>query len=108
MPSEIETDDVFSALSSSSRRKLLFELAVCNSDQGDQLTLQMTNDPDVLTDSCDSVELYHCHLPYLDNMGIIDWNREEDTVSEGPLFPEVWPFIALLNEHQDVVPGKWP
>lgn len=108
MPSEIDTDDVFSALSSSSRRKLLFELAVCNSDQGKQLTLQMRSDPDVPADSSEYVELYHCHLPYLDNMGIIDWDRDADTVSEGPLFPEVWPFIALLDEYREEVPDGWP
>ncbi|ELZ08892.1 hypothetical protein C479_12229 [Halovivax asiaticus JCM 14624] len=39
------------------------------------------------------VMLHHAHLPKLEAMDYICWNREDETVSEGPAWDEIAPFV---------------
>lgn len=54
------------------------------------------------------LQLQHTHLPYLDDTGLIDWNREEGTVVRGPAFDDIEPLLRVLATHQDELPGSWP
>lgn len=51
-------------------------------------------------------ELFHNHLPKLDEAGFIDWKRERGVVRRGPRFPEIAPLIHLSNNHQGILPQR--
>ncbi|WP_238476881.1 DUF7344 domain-containing protein [Natranaeroarchaeum sulfidigenes] len=41
------------------------------------------------------IEIYHCHLPVLDENGIIHWDRETDIVESGPYFEDA---VSVLEQ----------
>lgn len=47
--------------------------------------------------------LHHNHLPKLESAGYVEWDRGSNTVSRGPNFFEVEPFVRLLNSY----PGEF-
>ena len=53
-------------------------------------------------------ELYHNHLPKLNEAGFIDWDRETDTITRGPRFEDIQPLVTLMANHQDELPEGWP
>lgn len=53
------------------------------------------------------VQLYHAHLPKLEAAGVIEWDRETETVSRGPQFSAVEPVVRLLAENEHVLPGSF-
>jgi hypothetical protein len=95
--------EALSALSNPYRRQLLVALLEHNpqdSDDRDPLDiLSGTEEPDVL-----ETELFHRHLPKLDDMGFITWNRETDQISKGPRWEEIAPLLELIYTHQDELP----
>lgn len=44
------------------------------------------------------VELFHVHLPKLEEMGLVVWNEEEWVVSRGPRFEDVRPVVTLMQD----------
>lgn len=52
-----------------------------------------------------AVELHHHHLPKLDSHGVIEWDRETRTVSRGPEFDEIRPFLELLANNSHRLPA---
>lgn len=84
------TDNVFEALSSSDRRKLLASL-IADSPPDDVAQVVATDD----------ILLYHTHLPKLDDYGLVDWDEDTQEVSKGPNFGQARPFLELLDEHDD-------
>jgi len=99
-------DDLFSALTNRYRRRLLVGLLQHDS-QSDTLELPA----DVLTtdgpSEALSIELYHVHLPMLEERELIEWERETQTVSPGPAFEEIRPLLELMDEHRDELPDDW-
>lgn len=53
------------------------------------------------------VTLRHLHLPVLEERGFVRWDRENHRVTRGPRFEELEPFLELLRELQDDLPGRW-
>lgn len=49
----------------------------------------------------------HYHLPDLESKGLIDYDREDHSVTKGPLFEEIKPLIELIDEHKDELPPDW-
>ena len=49
-------------------------------------------------------ELLHCHLPKLDDIGYVRWERESGTVTRGPAWPAIEPLLGLLLEHRTELP----
>lgn len=49
-----------------------------------------------------TIRLEHVHLPKLDDAGLIEWDRDTDTITRGPRFDEVEPVLRLLaaNQHR--------
>ncbi|WP_225308751.1 hypothetical protein [Haloarcula sp. CBA1130] len=43
-------------------------------------------------------ELYHCQLPKLAEMGLIEWDRETHWVTRGSEYERVRPLLAFLAE----------
>lgn len=52
------------------------------------------------------VQLVHCHLPKLEDADAIKWDRETQTVTRGPAFAELEPFLSLLIGNADKFPHK--
>jgi len=53
------------------------------------------------------VGLRHKHLPKLEDMGFVEWNRQDGLVTEGPQFGEVEPMLALLDGNREELPHDW-
>jgi len=50
--------------------------------------------------------MYHVHLPKLDDIGVVDWDREADTIRRGPNFAETEPILDVLGSRRDDLPGE--
>ena len=61
---------------------------------------------DVATDPL--VGLRHVHLPKLDAEGVIEWDREENRVRQGPAFEEIEPLLAALSNQSGKLRGEVP
>lgn len=53
------------------------------------------------------VGLYHKHLPVLESLGLVDWDRVAHTVSKGSDFGEIRPKLELLDEHRGRLSDGW-
>jgi hypothetical protein len=99
-------DDVFEALSDPYRRQLLVALLAHNpqddSDRDPLDTVADDIDPEVL-----EVEMVHNHLPKLEEMGFIEWDRGSDEISKGPNWGDIAPLLILIRDHQDELPDDW-
>ena len=47
------------------------------------------------------------HLPALEETGIIDWDRENDVVTRGERFGDLWPVLRLMVLHREELPEEW-
>lgn len=97
-------DEALAALANPYRRQLLLALLAENP--------QADTDPDPLdlVDSPDepdtlAVELYHTHLPRLEAMGVIEWDKEAGEISKGPDWDSVAPLLVLIDDHLDELPA---
>ena len=98
---------VLDALSDSYRRQLLVALLHHN-PQDDQ-------DPDPLdvVDASENdierlrTEIVHQHLPKLDDMGVIEWDRSTQKISRGPNWDDIAPLLQLIEDHKDELPDGW-
>lgn len=99
-------DDLFEALSNPYRRQLLVALLEHNpQDDYDRDPLDLVSDdiePDVL-----ELHLFHSHLPKLEEMDFITWDRETNEISKGPDWDEIKPLLTLIDSHQDELPDGW-
>lgn len=105
-PDRNRLDDLFDALGDSHRRRLLVALLQHNpqADTGSSADGLLSEEP---SDALE-LQLYHTHLPKLEERGYVEWDREAHTVSVGPAFDEVRPVLELLDEHSDELPVAWP
>lgn len=54
-----------------------------------------------------AVALDHNHLPKLREHDLIRWDREAGTVSAGPAFGEIEPFVDRLDGDRARLPDDW-
>jgi hypothetical protein len=99
-------DTVLDALGNPYRRQLLVALLDHNPQDDDD------RDPlDVLSDEEEAKvlesELLHAHLPKLDDMGFITWDRSTNKISKGPQWDEIAPVLKLMHDHQGELPDGW-
>lgn len=52
-------------------------------------------------------ELIHNHLPRLEELGYITWDREAGDIGRGPNWDEIEPLLRLLREHGEDLPDGW-
>lgn len=99
---EAATDDLFRALANPDRRRLLHALK--ERDQADEISV-----PEVVRGGEREVDVlrrafHHNHLPMLESLEVITWDREENTVGKGPEFGDVRPALDLMDDHRDDLP----
>jgi hypothetical protein len=95
-------NELFEILSHEYRRYVLWVLADpdrrTEDGLGTILRSEGDEEPDVL-----ELELRHNHLPKLDDYGLVDWNPSAETLTRGPRFAEIEPFLDVLDEDRDDV-----
>lgn len=98
--------DAIRVLSHRYRRELLLALLAENpqdDDNRDPLDLlDADTEPAVL-----QTELFHKHLPMLEDEGFIEWDRETGQISKGPDWATIEPLISLIDTHRDELPEGW-
>lgn len=98
-------DRALSALANKHRRRLLVALLEHNPQNDVPVTESVhagEKEFEVLRD-----EMFHIHLPKLEDAGFIRWDREAHTVSRGPQFDEIRPLLELIHDHADELPDEW-
>ena len=86
------------------RRRILFSLHQL--EGGESLHVPR----DVLEEEDDRdafvVEIAHNHLPRLDELGYVSWDREAQVVEAGEGFERIEPLLDVLTDHyEQIVPG---
>jgi hypothetical protein len=103
---EENVDEMLDALSHSYRRQLLVALLEHNpQDDDDRDPLKLLSEGEeakVL-----EMELMHVHLPKLEDMGYISWDRTTNEISKGPNWDDIAPLLKLIHDHQDELPDGW-
>ncbi|MFC7240090.1 hypothetical protein ACFQS4_18180 [Saliphagus sp. GCM10025317] len=97
-------DNVFEALSAEPRRQLIISLMDAPRDEAIPLPERAINpdapaDPDVLR-----TELFHRHLPLLDDLGFVEWESDPFVASRGPRFEEAAAVFEALQSHAAELP----
>jgi len=94
------------ALSNSYRRELLLALLEHNpQDDDDRDPLDIIDpplEPEVL-----EIELFHKHLPKLEDRGFIEWDRDTGKIAKGPDWEDIEPVLRLITNHRDELPADW-
>ena len=91
-------DTHLDALGHVDRRRLL--LALLNAEEA-ALPIELdqpeyeTADRDVL------VSFHHSHLPKLEDLGFVDADPDQHSVTRGPRFEEIKPLLEHLDTHRD-------
>lgn len=102
----IRLDLLLASLRHPARRSILLTLAAENPGEEDDFTIPDFDAGD------EDFELFRAkvryeHLPRLERAGLIEWDREADTVTRGPDFEEVRPLVTLVRDHRDELPDDW-
>ncbi|AZH26195.1 DUF7344 domain-containing protein [Haloplanus aerogenes] len=96
---------IYEALVHPYRRRLL--VAMLDADRRDAPY------PDPLEFAPDAEEerhrigMIHTHLPKLDDMGVIQWDRETEELSKGPRWDDLEPLLRWMDENRDELPEGW-
>ncbi len=96
-------DEYFKALSNVHRRRLLVALLDHNPQQDAVDVPEEVDKGDISLEAL-RLELYHSHLPRLEEAGFIRWNRDTHEVTRGPNFDEIRPLLELIRNHPDELP----
>ena len=102
--SNVSLDTVLDALANEYRRRLLTELLEHNPQ--DDMDAQLPAEVTMSNVDREQLEIHmvHTHLPKLEDMGLIEWNRETNKVQKGHVFDEVRPLLQWMQEHADELP----
>lgn len=100
-------DAILDALRNSHRRRLLVDLM--EHDPQQDVGVNVPEAIQVRRADLDDlrVELYHTHLPKLEELGYIRWERGAHEVTKGPNFDEIRPLLELIEDHRDELPRGW-
>ncbi len=94
-------DKIADALGGRSRRQVLVELLDHNPvDQQEAVTKDTAQEDEVR-----ELQLTHTHLPKLDDMSYIVWDRDHGTIVKGPNWEEIEPVVRLLSDNRDQIPN---
>ncbi|MHB9287411.1 hypothetical protein ACKVMT_10290 [Halobacteriales archaeon Cl-PHB] len=88
-------DTIAEALGHQTRRQVLAELLEHN-----PLAIQDVVARNVGPDRDDArLQMVHLHLPKLDDMGYVSWDRDSETIVKGPNWDEIEPVLRLFDEN---------
>ena len=99
-------DEQLRALAHPLRRRLLVALLDHN-PQKDTIDSTSVHQGDWPLEVLQS-EMYHSHLPKLEEVGFIEWHQDTHEVVKGPRFDEIRPLLELIDAHADELPADWP
>lgn len=102
-----ELDRVFDVLRHPIRRRILTELDEANSRGEDEFTLEQLQGEDEDLEPF-ATKLSHVHLPKLENVGYVEWDRNANTITHGSNYDEIAPLVDLMRDHEDELPVSWP
>ncbi len=93
----LEFDEALELFQNPYRRRLLMTLL----DHNPEDEADIPGDLATTDDEFDQliIEMTHTHLPKLEDMGVIDWNRDENVVTKGPDFDDLRPLLELIHNH---------
>lgn len=99
-------DEIMAVLADEHRRQLLTALM----EHNPQAAVQIPEGVQVGDNQLEElqIEMYHNHLPRLEDAGFIEWNQEQDVVAKGPEFDQIEPVMGLFEENADDLPIEWP
>jgi len=100
---QLHPDEQLQLLADGTRRRLLVALL---DDTLDSLPVDITEGVRD-NEAVNHIELYHVHLPKLDDSGFVEWDREQRRVSRGPQFSAIEPLLTLLQDNRDELTGEW-
>ncbi|SHL34476.1 hypothetical protein SAMN05444342_3595 [Haladaptatus paucihalophilus DX253] len=105
LSSELSLDDVLDVLANRYRRRLLLTL-IDQNDQDDDT--QGPGDVTIEDEELNlpKIQMVHTHLPKLEDMGLIEWNRDSNEVKKGPKFEDIRPLLESMRDH-DNLPDGW-
>lgn len=92
-------DELFDALADDRRRQLLVDLL---DDSPRDASVQAATPGAEREEQSERIRLQHIHLPKLADCGFVDWNQGSDSVTRGPRFDELRPFLELCEEYEGV------
>jgi len=99
-------DEQFDALTHPLRRRLLVRLLEHNPQKGDVNPPSLHEGDQQFQDL--QTEMFHTHLPKLEEAGFIVWHQDTNKVEKGPRFEEIRPLLELIDAHADELPADWP
>jgi hypothetical protein len=98
-------DEVLEALADPYRRELLLALIEHNpQDEADSDPLNIHPDGE---DEFSKLNILMGHLPKLHELGIINWEQDENQITKGPDWEEFEPLLRLIAENKDELPKAW-
>ena len=99
------TDVCLTLLSNPLRRAVLLSIYDHEADDDEKLPVEeAVTGP--MTERVE-VALYHNHLPKVEESDIVQWDRGEGTVTDGPAFDAIRPFIKFLDRNREQLPDDW-
>lgn len=101
----VRFDELLKALADSYRRELLLALLEHNPQDDDEPDPLDIHGSDTIDEAQFDIFMYH--LPMLEQLGIIDWERESDEIVKGPDWDEFAPLLELIDKHKDELPAGW-
>ncbi|WP_255190995.1 hypothetical protein [Natronobeatus ordinarius] len=94
----IETDALIAAIANETRRQILIALAEAGPARPiDVATLCSRLDVD--DDSSTMIRMHHVHLPLLDDLAVVRWDRTANEVEPGPRLRELGPLLSHSSAH---------
>lgn len=87
---------MFRVVKNAKRRRLLLEMWRNGGFDTDITTLRGAFMRNPMHET--SREMRKEHLPYLEEMGLIEWNRETGEIKQGPNFDDVTPFLDRIDD----------
>jgi hypothetical protein len=102
MPEQVRFDSSLEVLANTSRREGLLALREHNpqaDDEPDPLDIHASD-----TDETPEFDIHMNHLPMFNELGIIEWDRKADEISQGPDWDEFAPLLKLIDDHRDELP----
>jgi len=94
-------DNAFNALANEDRRRLLVALLEENPQPDTGVVSVDGGSGSATTTQQLDVQMYHSHLPKLEDYGYIEWNKDANEVVKGPRFDELRPLLECARDHTD-------